>query len=212
MGSQPREGLRFVVSHVGNDYYVCAMWRSSGTCGSTGYRGRRTGGFLTMFSLFHRGSDASADFTMDLPANVALDASTMNGSVHVDGATSGVIARTTNGTVEATNVRGPVALRTINGNVDLTLDALADADSIHLSTVNGAIHAEVPANLQGVFDLSVTNGVVHSDISVPGLTPRMGGGVRHLQGQVGSLGRAVRMHTVNGAISVVSRQPGAATQ
>src|SRR5689334_13250812 len=42
--------IRFVVNQVGNDYYVCAMWHSSGKCGPSGYRGRRVSAFLTMFS------------------------------------------------------------------------------------------------------------------------------------------------------------------
>ena len=201
--------IRFVVSHVGNDYYVCAMWRSSGRCGSSGYRGRQTGGFLTMFSLFHHGSDATADFTMDLPAGVALDATTVNGSVHVDGATSGVTAKTINGSVEATNVRGPVALHTVTGDVSLSIDSLADSDSVRLETVNGSIHAELPTNLQGAFDLSVVNGFVHSDIAVPAQASRSGI-IRRLRGQVGSSSRAVRMRTVNGTISVVGRGTAAA--
>jgi hypothetical protein len=199
--------IRFVVNHTGNDYYVCAMWRSSGTCGPSGYRGRQFGGFLTIFSLFHRGSDAMADVTAEVPASVVVDARTSNGSVRVDGVSSGIVARTTNGTVDATNVSGSVALITTNGNVNLSADSFSDADSIHLATTNGSIHAELPASLQGAFDLSVVNGLVHSDFPVPASSP--GRADRHLQGQVGSSNRVVKMRAINGMISVVSR--GAAT-
>ena len=100
--------IRFVVSHRGNDYYVCAMWRNSGDCGAKGYRGIKPG-FLSMLSLFHRNSDARADFVADVPANVAIDALTTNGSVQVDGISAGVTARTSNG-----NVRGAQRLRAVD--------------------------------------------------------------------------------------------------
>jgi hypothetical protein len=195
--------IHFVVRQDGNDYYLCAMWRGSGKCGASGYRGRQTGGFLTMFSLFHRGSDARADIVAEVPANVVIDASTTNGSVEIKGMTAGVTARTINGTVAASNVSGPLTLSTTNGNVRLSTDSLADADVVRLSTTNGAIRAELPANLQGQFDLSTVNGVVSSDFPIPSASSTHGN--RHLQGQVGSLPRVVRMRTINGPVSVSVR-------
>ena len=195
--------VQFMVSHVGNEYYVCAMWSRSGKCGPTGYKGRSTGGFLTMFSLFHRGSDASADFVAELPANVTVDARTSNGSVDISGSAAGVIAHSTNGNVSAMNVSGPVALTTTNGNVGLSMDSVADSDSIRVSTTNGNIHAELPAALQGRFDLSALNGMVHSNLPLP--SAQSGRSTRHVQGQVGTLERLVRLHTMNGVVSVTTR-------
>jgi hypothetical protein len=195
--------VRFAVTQSGRDYYVCAMWRGSGKCGSSGYRGRSTGGFLTMFSLFHRGTDATADLTAEIPSNVMVDARTTNGSVDIDGTTAGVTARSTNGNVSAKNISGAVSLTTTNGNVGLSIDSVADADSIRVSTTNGNIRAELPSTLQGNFDLSTVNGMVHSNLPIP-LTPK-GNGARHLQGQVGSLSRVVRLRAMNGVVSVIAR-------
>lgn len=195
--------IRFVVKQDGKDYYVCAMWRGSGKCGASGYRGRQTSSFLTMFSLFHHTSDSRADFVAEVPANVVVDAATTNGSVQVNGANAGVTAKTVNGTVEASNVSGPLSLSTTNGNVRLSADSLADADVVRLSTTNGTISAELPANLQGNFDLSTVNGVVSSDFPIPPASS--GRANRHLQGQVGSLPRLVKMRTINGTVSVTSR-------
>lgn len=197
------DDVRFVVNQDGNDYYVCAMWRGSGKCGASGYRGRRTGSLLTMFSLFHRNSDARADMVAEFPANVIVDASTTNGSVQINGMIAGVTAKTVNGTVDAANVSGPLVLSTTNGNVRLSTDSLADSDVVRLTTTNGAIHAELPASLQGSFDLSTVNGVVNSDFPVPATSS--GRAKRHLQGQVGSLPRVVKMRTINGPVSVSVR-------
>ena len=199
-----RNDVRFVVTQSGNDYYICAMWRASGKCGGSGYRGRQTSSFLTMFSLFHRGNDASADFVAEIPANVVVDARTTLGSVQIDGMTSGVTARTSNGTVQASNVSGPLSLTTTNGNVELTTaDGLSASDEIRLTTTNGTISAELPAGIDGNFDLSVVNGAVQSDLSLPA-SPKSHRG-RHLQGQIGSSTRVVKMRAISGMVTVRTR-------
>jgi hypothetical protein len=195
--------VQFVVTHTGNEYFVCAMWRNSGTCGANGYRGKNTGGFLSMFSLLHRTTDASAALSADVPANVIVDARTSNGSVTVDGIEAGVTAHAANGNVTATNVSGPLSLQTTNGNVRLSAESLAAADPINVSTTNGNVQAQLPANIEGSFDLSVVNGSVHSDFPLTQM-PKPGFG-RHLQGQVGSSTRAVKLHSINGAVTVTTR-------
>jgi hypothetical protein len=199
-----RNDIRFVVTQSGNDYYICAMWRASGKCGASGYRGRQTSSFLTMFSLFHRSNDAYANLVAEIPANVIVDARTTLGSVQIDGMTSGVTARTSNGTVQASNVSGPVSLTTTNGNVELTAaDALSPTDEIRLTTTNGEIRAELPAGIDGSFDLSVVNGAVQSDLSLPSSSKSRRG--RHLQGQIGSSNRVVKMRAVSGMVSLRTR-------
>jgi hypothetical protein len=195
--------IHFVVNQVGTDYYVCAMWRGSGQCGEKGYHGRQTNGLLTMFSLFHRGNDASADLVAEIPANVVIDARTVLGSVQIDGMAAGVTARTTSGTVQASNVSGPLSLTTSQGDVHLVTDSLADSDEVHLSTTRGQIHAELPQNFAGNFDLSVVNGTVRSDLPLS-LASRSRAG-RHLQGQIGLSTRIVKMRAVTGGVTVLTR-------
>jgi hypothetical protein len=197
--------IRFAVNQIGNEYYVCAMWSGSGKCGDGSYHGRQTGGFLTVFSLFHRGSDATAAIVAEIPANVVVDARTTNGSVRIDGASAGVTARTVNGGVTALNVSGPLALITTNGDVRLSSDMLSPSDSIHLATSNGSIHAELPPGVEGAFDLSTVNGVVRSDVPVP-QSPKGRPG-RQLLGQIGASTRVVKMRSLNGMVSVMTR-PG----
>ena len=200
--------IRFAVSHTGNDYYICAMWRNSGKCGARGYRGKSTGGLLAMFSLFHRGTDASADLIAEIPANVTVDAKTSNGSVTVAGIAAGVTARTANGNVEASDVSGPLSLATTNGDVRLSAAVVSPSDPISLTTTNGNVRAELPAGTEGAFDLSVVNGSVESDFPLNQMSrARIG---RHLVGQIGSSTRVVKMRSVNGGVFVTSRPPAAA--
>jgi len=203
--------VKFVVNQVGNDYYVCAMWRNSGNCGENGYHGRSTGGFLTMFSLFHRTTDATANIAVELPPSVGLDVRTSMGSVTVDGANAGVYAKTSNGSVTATNVAGPLVLTTSNGSVHLSALSLAPTDSVRLTTANGNIQAELPAGLDGAFDLRTTNGSVRTDFPLAPTSTR-GGSPRHLAGQIGSSTRPVHMRTANGAVVVTTRPAPASSQ
>lgn len=196
--------IDFVVNQQGNDYYVCAMWKGSGSCAESGYRGRRTGGgLLEMFALFRRSSDATASFVAQLPADVFVDARTTSGSVDVQGASSGLIAKATNGTVTAAHVSGPMALSTVNGNVRLSVDAIAANDSIHVSATNGTIKAQLPPTIDGAFDLSVTNGIVSTDLLLNGLQSDRRG--RRISGQIGTSNRAVRMHATNGTVAVTTK-------
>lgn len=200
--------VRFVVTHSGNEYYVCAMWKRSGNCGARGYRGKTAPGFLSMFSLFHRSTDATAGLIADIPANVTVEAKTSNGSVTIDGITAGVTAHTLNGNVDATNVSGPLSLESTNGNVRLSADVVSANDPIKLATTNGTIRAQLPASTEGNFDLSVVNGTVRSDFPLPSMSKGPVG--RHLQGQIGASNRLVKIHSVNGAVVVTSRPTGAA--
>jgi hypothetical protein len=193
----------FVVTQSGNEYYVCAMWKGSGRCGANGYRGRRTGGILEAFALFRRSTDATANFVVELPADVFVDASTTTGSVDIEGVSSGVTAKSTNGTVIAAHVSGPMTLTTVNGNVRLSVDAVAATDSIHLKTTNGMITAELPPGIDGAFDLAVTNGVVRTDLPINGDNAQRAG--RRVHGQIGSSNRIVRMRTTNGTLSVTTK-------
>jgi hypothetical protein len=197
--------VKFVVENHGNDYYICAMWKNSGRCdGRRGsYRGRNTSSWLSMLSLFHRSSDASADFDAVLPANVVVDAETNIGSVRIVGVRGGVTARAMNGTVRATDVSGPISLASINGDVRLSAAALAPTDSVSLRTANGSVHADLPASIDGNFDLSTSNGTVQSDIPLPAeASSRVN---RRLFGQIGTSTRVVVMATHNGRVLLTTK-------
>jgi hypothetical protein len=201
--------IRFITQQHGNDYYVCAMWRNSGRCDGN-YRGRSTGGFLTMFSLFHRNSDAVADFTVEIPPNIAVDAHTTLGSLDIQGANAGVRGYTVNGTIRASNVSGPMTLTTTNGDVRVSADSLGPNDSVKLMTTNGSVHAQLPRGVEGNFDLSTINGSVRSDIPLEDAGNSVVG--RHLAGQVGNAVRSLRMRAINGEVIVATKPANGETR
>jgi hypothetical protein len=191
--------IQFVVTQNGNEYYICAMWRNSGKCGATGYRGKNTGGLLAMFSLFNRNTDATANLVAELPANVIVDAKNTHGDVKIDGISGGVTARTTNGDVKATNVGGKVVLSTTNGDLEFEAEPMASLSDVSLTTTNGDIRAALPPSTEGLFDLVSSNGEVKSDFPLESTSKNRS---NHLRGQIGLAPRPVKMRSTNGDVVV----------
>ena len=98
------------VGSSGGDVLVCALWNDRSTCDEDGYHSHSDG-------WWNNGdrNDVQVEFVVRLPAGVKIDASTVNGRVEIDGATSTVVARTVNGSVEARSTGGAVRARTTNG-------------------------------------------------------------------------------------------------
>ena len=194
--------INFVVTQRGDEYYICAMWRNSGKCGGT-YRGKNTGGILSMLSLFNRKTDATADFEATLPANVVLDVRNTNGDVSIDGITGGVTAKTVNGDIDAENVGGKLSLSTTNGSLEVSAAPDASLLGVLLNTTNGEIRAELPGSVEGAFDLSTVNGEVSSDFALESATTSQHNKApRQLRGRIGSADQTIKMRTINGSVTV----------
>jgi hypothetical protein len=189
--------IQFVANRIGNDVYVCAVWRSSGRCDEEGYRfsSRR------MFRFFgiRWGTDARATLTVDLPAGVKVDARTTSGSLDIQGARAGGNASTVNGSIVLKEAAGSFALSSVNGGITAAIDSLADHDTLSFETVNGSVRANLPRDYDGAVSLSTVNGGVRTDfpITTTGSFSR-----RKLVGKVGESSQLLRVQTVNGGITL----------
>jgi hypothetical protein len=191
-----------VVRGEGNDVYVCAMWRASGRCGATGYRGKRTDTFLSFFSLFHRTTDARASFVVEVPPGVSVDAKTTTGAVTIRGVHAGVNARSVVGSITALEVGGggAVNLATTTGSIRLRVDSLTGTDTIQATTVNGAVTATLPSNVEGDFDLSTVTGRVSTDFPLFTSSARRS---NTAAGRIGNATRLIKLHAMHGSVAVV---------
>lgn len=165
--AEPRRGgtgdpaIRFDMVRTGRDVTICAS-RPTGSCAAEGIR---SGG---------RGSDetGSADFTLEVPAGVALrvgsgngriritgvtaavHASTGNGRVSVDAQASEVTITSGNGRVEVRGARGPVEASTGNGAVLVT----TARGPVSASTGNGRIEARIASLPSAAGEMSFRSG------------------------------------------------------
>lgn len=183
--------VRIETKKSGDDVIICAIWNEDTRCDEDGYRTRSEG-------WRRRENDTSVEFRVLLPEGVKVVASSVNGNVEVDGATSEVEASSVNGSVEATSTGGPVRAHTVNGSIVAKMRSVGTGD-LDFDTVNGTIEVWVPDNLNADIDMRTVNGRVNSDFPLT-LTGRIN--PRHIRAKVGDGGRRISFRTVNGSIEL----------
>jgi hypothetical protein len=152
------DDLTFDVVPDGDNMLICARWSDGPACTA---HGMRHGGYDS------DGESAVAEFTIQLPRNLRLDAGTGNGRVDVAGTGTDVAASSGNGTVRVTGATGKVNASSGNGEV-----TVEDAGGpVSASTGNGAVKAYTnagPVNASsgnGDIDVRMTKLAAQGDMS-----------------------------------------------
>ncbi len=190
----PRD-VQISVRQIGGgsgDVIVCALWNERSSCDEDGYHSR--GDNWNWFNNSRR--DVQVEFTIHLPRGVKINASTVNGGVEIDGASSSVVAHTVNGSIEARSTGGSVSAHTTNGNLTISSPML-DGDRNEYTTTNGSISLELPASVNAEIDMRTVNGRLSSDFP---LTVEGSFSPRRLHAMLGRGGPTLRLSTVNGSI------------
>jgi hypothetical protein len=190
----PERDLKFIATSEGNDATICAIW-GDGTCTATQYTNRRSNGLWRL--IFKRGTDASVDFTVEVPAGTRVDVSTVNGELAVQ-AQAPVLAKTVNGDIHVATAVGPVAATTTNGDVDIRMTTVNGAGDIRAESTNGDVSAYVPQNVDGNANVHTVNGELSSwfPLTYAGVSKRT------MEGVLGAGSRTVRVHTTNGSATL----------
>jgi hypothetical protein len=143
-------------------------------------------------------NDVAVRFTVQLPHNVPIDVSTLNGGLQVEGASAPVTATTVNGRIAVRTTTGPVNAQTVNGSIEAVMQSLLSGD-MHLRTVNGSVSAGLPRELNATIDASTVTGRVETDFPV-----KVSGKIspRQLHGTIGNGGPTLALSTVNGSITL----------
>jgi hypothetical protein len=179
------------VGSGGGDVLVCALWNDRSSCDEDGYHSRGDSWFGDRDH-----NDVQVEFVVRLPAGVKVDASTVNGGVEIDGATSTVVARTVNGGIDARSTGGAVSARTTNGDITVS-SAKLDGDHTEFSTTNGSVTVSLPESVNANVDMRTVNGRLSSDFP---LTVQGSFSPRRLTATLGKGGPTLRLSTVNGSI------------
>jgi len=141
-------------------------------------------------------NDVVVDFAVRVPTGVELSATTVNGHVDADGLAGNVDANTVNGSIHL-STSGYAEARTVNGSIGATLGRADWTDRVGFETVNGGITLTFPASLSTEVRAETVNGDIESDFPLP-VSGRFG--PRRVNGTIGSGGRKLELHTVNGGI------------
>ena len=127
--------------------------------GATSLALRREGSTLRVDVTMPPERVTAQEFTLRLPATLALDLRTSNGAISVRGITGAVALHTANGAIDVSGVTGAMDLHTTNGAI-----TLADVTSRStLETVNGVSTCASPPAPRRL-DLQTSNG----SITAPG--------------------------------------------
>jgi putative adhesin len=196
-----RNPIHFASRQDGDEVYVCALWRSRGSCSDNGDSFGSGHSWLDMFSLFkHRSTGGAASIKVELPPGVSVEAHTTNGQISLVGTRGGVKARTLNGSINIQNAAGPIDARATNASIDVSLDSLGPEDEITLKTINGSTTVIAPAGVEGDVRLRTVNGSVRSDFPI---TAEGRSSSHELRGQIGQSSREITIETVNGNVSLL---------
>lgn len=172
------------------DVIICALWGERATCDESGYNSNRDR------SRTSRNNDVSVQFTVRVPANARVDASTVNGELVIGGVNGNIEASTVNGDVEALSNAGRVRASTVNGSI-LVRTTVPESDDLEYSTVNGSVTLELPASTNADVHLSTVNGRISTDFPMT-----LDGNInpRRIRATIGTGGPRLRVSTVNGSV------------
>ncbi len=204
------EELRAAIKKVGNSIEV------TGPGGLGMHRAPRADRIYTTkqmldverkLAIIHRGADYSASYTVHVPENFNVDASTSGGDVNLSDLKGEARLRTAGGDVDVTNVTGPTDVKTSGGDVTArNLEGVID-----LETSGGDVR--LSDSRTGPFRLETAGG----DITVQRLTGEVraatsGGNVeaRDVEGELDlrTSGGDITLTNVKGAYSRASTSGG----
>jgi len=168
---------------------ICAMWEAREMRCEDGGDYRLNG---------VKKNDVAVRIVVQLPHNVPVEVSTVNGGLQIAGVSAPVEASTVNGKISVVTSAGPVNATTVNGSIEAIMESLTSGD-VKLTTVNGSVMAGLPRTINAIIDAETVNGRVETDFPV-----KISGKIstRHLRGTIGSGGPTLKLVTVNGSIGL----------
>ena len=93
---------------------------------------------------FSRGQQLEVRYEVLVPATIAVNLTTVNGKVELDGVTGAVALKTVNGGIEAQGLTGLRKAETVNGSIRLGLGSLP-SEGAQIETVNGSVAVSMPS-------------------------------------------------------------------
>ena len=144
-----------------------------------------------------------ASFKLDVPRAQALRLQADNGGLHLEGVEGDVELHSVNGGIHVDGVGGHIHGETVNGGIHVELAGGEwQGQGLDLSTTNGGLHLEVPADYNARLEASTVNGGVHSDVASAHPGRRRGGRIATDLGRGGPL---IRLETTNGGLHIAER-------
>jgi DUF4097 and DUF4098 domain-containing protein YvlB len=144
---------------------------------------------------------ASVEYRITVPRHANLeDVKLVNGELSIAGLAGDVKASALNGSIHAENLEGEADLSTVNGQLEAGFNRLDRDSTVSLSSVNGPITLSLPADAKASVSASNLSGGIRSDFGRPARILAAGG--QRLRAVIKGGGARIRLHNVNGGISI----------
>jgi hypothetical protein len=144
---------------------------------------------------------ASVEYHIMVPRRANLEnVRLINGGLSISGLSGPVKASSVNGSIRADRLTGEAELSTINGRLEAAFAGISKCKAISLKSVNGPIRLSLPSTAGATVSALNLSGGIDSDF---GQSFRGAGGHR-LEASVNGGGAPIRLHNVNGGISIHS--------
>lgn len=176
---------------------ICAVYPGRGSSCTSGSDWRQN----------VRDVHAKVDFQIRLPRTLRFDARSVNGRVRAEELGRVVKASTVNGGVDVSTDSWAEAT-SVNGSMKVRMGRADWNGALKLSTVNGSVDLDMPANLDTDVHFSSVNGSLNSDLPVTVTRSSGRWGPKSMDGRIGSGGRELRVETVNGSLHIRSGKAG----
>ena len=144
----------------------------------------------------------TVSYRLTVPERTDLDLRSHNGGITLTGVRGRTEFTTTNGGVTVDDGGGSIHGRTTNGGVKVALTGSQwEGEGLDVTTTNGGVTLEVPADYNAHLETGTVNGGVRMDFPV-----RVQGRLdRELSTDLGSGGPTIRAKTTNGGVVVKRR-------
>lgn len=133
-----------------------------------------------------------------------IRAHTGDGSIRLDDVKGAVDVDTGDGSIVASGALSSVRARSGDGSVTVHADTVTPAGDWDISTGDGSVALDIPADFNGDLDAHTGGGRVHlENVTVSNVTGTMN--KETVRGQIGSGGRSVKVRSGDGSIRITSR-------
>jgi signal transduction histidine kinase len=149
-------------------------------------------------------SERLVSYEIFVPRQTALVVTSANGSIRLDNLQARIEFRGNNGSVTLSNLGGQVTGSITNGSISIVLGGSQwEGEGLDVSTVNGSVRWQVPADYSAQVRLTTGTGNLATDLPVTTV-----GGHKEVVATLGQGGALLKASTVNGSIEF--RQGGKA--
>jgi DUF4097 and DUF4098 domain-containing protein YvlB len=153
----------------------------------------------TRYSGADAGHLASVEYRITVPRAATLDqVQLINGGLSINGVAGSVTASAVNGSIKAEKLGGRADLSTVNGRLSADFNRIGSANQISLRSVNGPITLSIPSGAGANLNVRNQSGGIETEF---GHAVRGDSG-QELHTRVNRGGAEIRVHNVNGGISI----------